>query len=316
MSPPATSTLAQSVLVAVAAFAAAAVAAGADATAVHRVVYGLAAPAGQDYGRYFAQEDPLEPFSAAADLPALIAAGASSRATLAAAAATAEADATGNPAAFPADVLALCEALRAACADPRDGLRLLASLAAFNAPTLFDGPSPAADPGASQRAAVYFAAGAGHAGQPLLDWKNWLFDPIGVQISALSGAAGALIRRAVAISLARTAATYVPLSYDDAAAAADLVAGVLDDAIAEAGDRFDDASYMALTSLETTVVEDLRARGGSAAPVRHLSLGASRSALALAYELYQDAGRAGEILARNDCPHPAFLPAQLEVLTA
>jgi prophage DNA circulation protein len=163
---------------------------------------------------------------------------------------------------------------------------------------------------------IYFTAGAGFAGQPIVAWPNWYGDPFVLQFTQLVSAAAIVIRRAAAISLARAAATYTPSSYQDAVRVRDLVGNALEAVIDEAGDLFDDRSYEALTALRVAVIEDLKARGGDLAQIVNRGFGGLQPALVLAYRLYRDATRADEVLARNDCAHPGFLPAQLELLAA
>jgi len=309
---PATSTLEQTIGAVTTAFAALVSAAAADATSIFHVIWGLSD--GNDYGRYFSAENPLIPYeSSATSIPAMAAAGASLRAAVAAAIAQAETDAAGKLIAYPADILAVTEALRAACANPADAIRLLSGLASFQATTPFDGPNPVSDQAASIALTIYFAAGSGFAGQPIAAWPTWFGDPFVLQFAQLVGAAAVLMRRAAAISLARASATYVPTSYQDAVAKRGLVDGVLQSVILEAGNLFDDASYLALEALDVAVVTDLKTRGGNLAQIVNRSFGAQQPALVLAYRLYQNASRADEILARNDTAHPAFLPVNLEL---
>jgi prophage DNA circulation protein len=312
MKPVATSTLEQTIGVATSAFAALVSSAAADATSIFNVIWGLSD--GNDYGRYFGAENPLVPFeSSATSIPAMAAAGATLRAAVATAIAQAETDAAGNLTAYPADIFAVTEALRAACANPADAIRLLSGLASFQATTPFDGPNPVTDEAAAVALTIYFAAGTGFAGQPIAAWPNWFGDPFVLQFAQLVGAAAVLMRRAAAISLARASATYVPTSYQDASQKSAIVDGVLQNVILEAADLFNDHSYLALEALDVAVVTDLQTRGGNLAQIVSRSFGAQQPALCLAYRLYQDAARADEILARNDCPHPAFLPVNIEV---
>jgi hypothetical protein len=55
------------------------------------------------------------------------------------------------------------------------------------------------------------------------------------------------------------------------------------------------------------MVSDLTARGASKARLVTCAQAASRSSLALAWRLYRDAGRVGELVDRNAVSHPAFL---------
>jgi hypothetical protein len=311
----ATSTIEQSIGAAVDALAAAVIPAITDATALYRTVRGLAD--GKDYGRYFAGEDPLVSYGAAAtSVGAMLMRGNLLRQAVYTALATAETDASADLAAFPGAVAAVMEALRLACADPNDALRILAGLAAFSITTPFDGQSSLVSPAAALAAAIYFRAGIAVSGNPLMSWPNFLADPVGIQIARLTAATAMLIRRCAAISLARAARDYTPTSYQDAVRVRDLVDGALDAVILEAGDNFDDTSYAALSALRVAVIEDLAARGATKAVVLTRHFGAVMPSLAMAWRLYQDANRAGDILARNDVPHPAFLAVDLELLAA
>jgi prophage DNA circulation protein len=124
------------------------------------------------------------------------------------------------------------------------------------------------------------------------------------------------MRRAAAISLARASATYVPTSYQDAQRVLGIVDSALWQVIEEAGDIFDDVSYNALKALRTAVQADFAGRGNNLAQVVTRVFGAQQPALVLAYRLYQDASRADDLIARNDPPHPGFMPASIEALAA
>jgi prophage DNA circulation protein len=312
---PAASTLEQTIGAATTQFGILIQAAANDATAIFRVISGLTD--GNDYGRYFAAEDPLTPYIASAtNVSAMQAQGATLRAAVAVAIAQAETDADGNLTVYPADILAVTEALRSACANPADAIRLLSSLISFAVTTPFDGPSPVSNEAAAIAQTIYFAVGAGHMGQPLAAWPTWFGDPFVLQFAQLTSAAAVLMRRAAAISLARASATYVPTSYQDAQRVLGVVDGALWMVIEEAGDIFDDASYNALRALRAAVQADLGARGSNLAQVVMRAFGAQQSALVLAYRLYQDASRADDLIARNDPPHPGFMPVSVEALAA
>jgi prophage DNA circulation protein len=255
-------------------------AAAADATATYNVVYGLAAPAGESYGRYFVGTDPLVDYQdAATDVPNLIAQGVTLRASVASALATASVAIEGDPGTFAASIIAVTEALRAACANPADAVRLLGDLAGF-APQ------------------INFAAG----------------DATGTAMTTLAQNAAALMRRAAGISLARASATYTPTSQQDAATVLDQIGESLGELATAAADVFDDNAYSVLLSLRTAVYADLNTRGASLAPVVTRTMPIPLPSLVVAYRLYQDASRADELTARNDPPNPLFFPLQIEAL--
>ena len=93
------------------------------------------------------------------------------------------------------------------------------------------------------------------------------------------------------------------------------------DATVEALDRLDagaDApTFAALRPLRTSVAERLAEASRDLPAVAEATPGAIRPSLALAYDIYEDVGRAGEIAARNRLPRPGFVPAApIEVLSA
>lgn len=279
MTTVSTSTVERSVAVAMQQFGELLAAALGDATAIFRTIYGVAD--GNDYGRYFAGQNPLVPFIAAAtSVAAMIAEGVTQRQAAATAVAAAVDAATGDQVAFAQAVFDAVETVRKACADPADAVRITSALTAF---------------------AVEIMGGA---------------DAIGAQIESLAENAAVLMRRAAAASLTRASADYVPSSQQDAAVIRDQIADALDTIATEAADRFEDNSFQVLRGFRVAVVQDLNARGGELAPVVTRTFQARQPAVVLAYRLYQNADRAGELLARNDPPHPAFMPPVVEALAA
>ncbi len=260
----------------VSAFAAQALSSVKDATAVFRVVYGL--DDGNYYGRYAVNQYPLLGFAARnTSVAGLTAQGVSYRAAVQNAIAWTGSVVT-DPAQFPLAVLALLGTVRRACANPADALRILASLAGLTVAV------------------------------------NFGIDGLGAEMNRLAADGAVLFRRAAAISLARASADYVPTSQQDAAAVQAQVGDVLDAVAIEAADRFEDASFAALDRLRVAVVNDLQRRGANLAPVVIRELPEPAPAEAIAYRLYGDASRAGDLVARNDPPHPGFLPLQIEAL--
>ncbi|MBX9635639.1 MAG: hypothetical protein K2X44_11715, partial [Magnetospirillum sp.] len=126
-----------------------------------------------------------------------------------------------------------------------------------------------------------------------------------------------LVRRASAITTAEvaTAATYD--SRDDAVAARDTAAGALDRV------RIDDGAtgdvFATLTDLRAATVKAVGEQAGTLASVRQIETAESMSATQLAYRELGDAGRAGEVVARNRSVvwNPLFVPAgtTIEVLS-
>ena len=248
---------------------------GADATALHR----LAAQLPGDNGRFSAGGNAglrgataLDPDATIGD--AIAQASAARAAIDAAGAGVSAALASFDPddATPLADaIIALVDALVAACADPADAIRLLAQLAGF-APD-----------------------GAGTAG---------------------GAAVTALYRRAVAAAIVQAAARYQPQSNDDAAAMIVRVATLIDAIATAAADAGDDDVFAALRAARAAVVEDLRTRGATLPKVRTFVLGTTLPSLFLAQRFYRDAGRADQLVAQAQPPHPLFMPTEFRALAA
>lgn len=121
-------------------------------------------------------------------------------------------------------------------------------------------------------------------------------------------------RSVAAVESARTAAGLIFADRDAAVAVRDQVSEALE-AVMETAD---DAAYHRLAAVRAVTVRDIGERAASLVPLRRYTPGASLPALVIAHQLYGDAGRAGEILARNRVRHPGFVPGgqPLEVLNA
>jgi prophage DNA circulation protein len=107
-------------------------------------------------------------------------------------------------------------------------------------------------------------------------------------------------------------------SYDEAVAARESLDAQLSTAIRDAADAGNDDRWLALRTLRTAAIADITTRSGQLARVVTRILPATRPALVEAYDLYDDAARDADIVARNSIRHPGFLPSgiPLEVLAA
>ncbi|MFG6462256.1 DNA circularization protein [Roseateles sp. DXS20W] len=123
-----------------------------------------------------------------------------------------------------------------------------------------------------------------------------------------------LVRVAALAEGARAAARVEFDSYEAAAAARDELVDGLTDAMER--DGLADEVYDALRGLRSAVVRDIAARGADLARLVAWSPAATLPSLALAQQLYADASREPELLARNRIRHPLFVPGAvpLEVL--
>lgn len=250
-----------------------------DATAIFRTIYGISD--GKVYGRYFAGQNPLVPYvPAATSIDAMLAQGVKQRQVALDAIAAAIVAAELTPEEFADAVFAAVDDLRQACAAPFEAIRLLVGLSTFDAVT--------------------------HGGA----------DPVGLMIDDLAENASVLMRRICGISLATATADYIPTSLQNATMIRDIVADVLDRLETEAADRFEDLSAKAMDNIRIAVIADLNERGGKTTPVVTHTYNQQQPALVLAYRLYQDAARAEELLARNDPPHPSWMPNTIEAAAA
>lgn len=116
---------------------------------------------------------------------------------------------------------------------------------------------------------------------------------------------GAMVTAAVSAS---------PGSRDEADALTERVSAQLDLALVKAADRGDDDIYQALLDLRESFITTMGTTSQGLVDLVEFSSGASLPALTLANRLYQDAGRAGELIAGTSVPHPAFMPTKMKVL--
>ncbi len=175
---------------------------------------------------------------------------------------------------------ALTEAVRAACTDPADAIRLLTPLAQY---------SPTISPGSA---------------------------PIGQDMATVQTAIAAVGRRAALASIALAAADYQPTSYADALALLTVLIGLFQAESEIAADADDAETYVALQSLQSAVVIDLTTRGLQVGQTVTVTRAMPLPALFLAYQLYQDTSRVTELVARVDPIHPAFMPTSFEALSS
>lgn len=250
-----------------------------DAGAMVGAALGLVPPSGSYYGRYGSTGlSVLLPPSATVD--SQLAAGVAAKDACDAAMAACLTIAASDPVSLPAAVQAGVAALVASIPSPADQLRLLATLAAFRT-----GPPPV-------------AASA-----------------IGLASGLAQGAVAALVRRSALSALARAETAYQPTSYDDAVATRESITAVLDAEILVAGTNADDTTFLALKALRATIVLDLVTRGAALPRLVTVKRAVALPSLALAWELYGDASRSDDLIARVDPPHPGFMPISFQALS-
>lgn len=122
----------------------------------------------------------------------------------------------------------------------------------------------------------------------------------------------ALVRRCALVEAAKASARIDYSSRDEALVVRDNLVARLE---AEAATSSDDV-YLALVDLRTAVVDDIGARSVNLPRLATYTPQATLPAVVLAWRLYGDPLRDGEIVARNQIRHPGFVPGgqPLEVL--
>lgn len=129
------------------------------------------------------------------------------------------------------------------------------------------------------------------------------------RLDALDG----LVKAAASMELARRVATTTFTDRRSAVEARDLVGELLDDVSAAA----DTATFRAYQTLRAAVFARVAEALKDLPEVLEATPGAIRPSLALAYDVYEDIGRAAEVAARNRLPRPGFVPARpIELLSA
>lgn len=119
-------------------------------------------------------------------------------------------------------------------------------------------------------------------------------------------AINSLMRRATLLSAADvTALADLPV-YDDAVDVRQELTAALDAEMAVS----DDTLFLALSDTRVAVYKDLTARTRDSARLRTVTPAEILPAVAIAYDLYEDAARENEIVARNGIVHPGFVRAE------
>lgn len=275
-----------------------------DATAVFNTIYGLSD--GKDYGRYAFGQNPMLGYADnASSLQAMIAEGVAKRQGVGDAAIALVTAGNTAIAGFGPAADAMTEAVRQACANPRDAVRILARLAGF----------AMLRPGGL--IAEEWAVVDSGSEDPLTDWETGIppiSDALGAEFYVLTARAVLRLRLASAASLVRATVDVAPNSQQDAQVLRDRVCLLLRALADKCRDIWDDRSTRALDAAAAAVYDDLTLRGAALAPVAVKSFNTALPAEFVAELLYDDPTRAADLVARNDPPHPLFLQRTFEAL--
>ena len=123
-------------------------------------------------------------------------------------------------------------------------------------------------------------------------------------------AVAALLAGALSISMLR--ATYI--AQPDAAAARDLIKSVAESILETLGDTLGFAAMNALDAVTGETALALSRLAASRAPLVRVETGISLPSTLLAWEIYQDPERAGELIDRNGIGTPLLMPVGFEAL--
>lgn len=115
-------------------------------------------------------------------------------------------------------------------------------------------------------------------------------------------------------AMASAAVTANPGSSDEAATLSERVSAQIDLALVSAGDRGDDDVYDALLGLRESFLSTMATLSQGLVELIDFRTTSPIPALTLANRLYQDTGRADELIAGTTVPHPAFMPIKMKVL--
>jgi prophage DNA circulation protein len=183
-----------------------------------------------------------------------------------------------NTADFSTATVTLTTALGEAATDPADAIRLLLPLAGYTPPPI---------------------AGSG---------------PLWQRSQNIREAIASNLRCAACSALARAAALYQPVSYQDAQSVRLLVCDALDAEATRNADDRRDASYAALRRLFWAVALDLATRGAQLARLVEVTTQVPLPSLAETWSLYQDTSREPELVASAAPHHPLFMPVEFPAL--
>jgi len=147
-------------------------------------------------------------------------------------------------------------------------------------------------------------------------WGATLAPPDATQSGLNQQALVALISGSAVLALGRIYAQTKFAAQEDADMARDQLASLIDGLATSAADGGDDRGFLSWQSYYQSAVDDLTTRAKQAPSTLSFTIGIAMPALALAQRLYQDPSRGDELVARNDAPHPLFVPPAIQALTS
>lgn len=132
-------------------------------------------------------------------------------------------------------------------------------------------------------------------------------DPVSQQLTRGKATMRALARGCLLAQGAAAMAQTDVTVYQDAMAARQTMTEAMD---AEMLNALSDDDYQAWADLRAKLYADLTQRARGAARLKDLTLPQTTPSVVVAYDLYEDAARDSEIVARNAIRHPGFIPPE------
>ncbi|HAT1683168.1 TPA: hypothetical protein I8Y21_003892 [Klebsiella oxytoca] len=149
----------------------------------------------------------------------------------------------------------------------------------------------------------------------LAAYQDTRFYPVRMDAD-VAAQARALIVITSASAMTRAAMDITPVSQEEAQRIQKRVCDVLDEAMIQAGDQFDDDVYSALLTLYSDFIDGFSLKGTALSNLVQYRFPCPLPALTLAARLYQDAGRTDELIQSVQPLHPAFMPVSFKALSA
>ncbi|ECA0402272.1 hypothetical protein EIL26_10325 [Salmonella enterica subsp. enterica serovar Newport] len=149
----------------------------------------------------------------------------------------------------------------------------------------------------------------------LASYRDTRFYPVKADAD-IAARAVALIVVTSAAAMTRVAMDINPTSQEEAQRIQKQVCDALDEAMIQAGDRFDDNVYSALLALYNAFIDGFSLKGTGLNNLVQYTFNRPLPALTIASRIYQDSGRTDELIQSTQPLHPAFMPVRFKALSA
>ncbi|EHJ8971183.1 DNA circularization protein [Salmonella enterica] len=151
--------------------------------------------------------------------------------------------------------------------------------------------------------------------ESLAAYRDTRFYPVSADADVAARAV-ALIVVMSAAAMAYVAMSIIPSSQEDAWRIQQRVCDALDSAMIQSGDLSDDNVYNVMRSLYNVFTDGFSLKGTALSNLAIYSFPRPLPALTLAERIWQDAGRADELIQSVQPVHPAFMPVRFKALSS